>query len=241
MLGAALRRVDCRHRARRYRDRSDVAEIAWLRELLDPGRTAVDIGAYKGGYSYWMRDAVGDSGRVFAFEPQPELGARLERTVAAFDWRNVEVRSVALSDTTGVVDIHVPGRGPSRRASIDWERPGARVMSVPRSTLDAEFLDSEGTPHPAFIKCDVEGHEMAVLRGARRTLETARPTLLVECENRHNPSHSVRDVVAFLESLGYSASFFFGDERLPADRFDPAVHQDPSRRPYGNNFAFEPG
>lgn len=200
----------------------------------------MDAGAYKGGYTYWMRDAVGDSGRVLAFEPQPELHHRLGRTVAAFGWTNVDVRGVALSDGGGQTEIHVPGRGPSRRASIDWERPGARTVLVPRSTLDEVLSRSVGGSPPSFIKCDVEGHELAALRGAAGTLASARPTLLVECENRHNPDHSIADVVSFLESLGYEASFFLGPDRRPVADFDVSVHQDPGRRPYANNFAFEP-
>ena len=69
-----------------------------MRDVLAPGDTAIDIGAYKGGYTYWMRDAVGGAGRVFAFEPQPDLRTRLERMIRAFAWENVSVHGVAVSD-----------------------------------------------------------------------------------------------------------------------------------------------
>src|SRR5207237_1111420 len=69
-------------RAWRYRLRLDPAEISFVRAHLRPGQHAVDIGAHKGGYLYWMRRAVGSSGRTFAFEVQPELAAYLRRVLA---------------------------------------------------------------------------------------------------------------------------------------------------------------
>ena len=60
-------------RAWRYRLRNDPGAIPYLLATLGPGRMALDIGAHKGAYSYWMIKAVGPWGEVIAFEPQPEL------------------------------------------------------------------------------------------------------------------------------------------------------------------------
>ena len=58
------------YRAYRYRYRVDRAELRFVRESLEPGQVAVDIGCHKGAYTYWMRRQVGPNGMVFAFEPQ---------------------------------------------------------------------------------------------------------------------------------------------------------------------------
>src|SRR5687768_10732474 len=68
-----------RHRAWKYRLARDRAEIASAVESIRPGATVIDVGAHKGAYLYWLRQAAGPKGRVLAFEPQPQLSSYLER------------------------------------------------------------------------------------------------------------------------------------------------------------------
>lgn len=209
-----------------------------MRSVVQPGDVVVDVGAYKGGYTYWMRDAVGSSGRVFAFEPQAELAERLRRTVEAFGWENVSIHRTALSDRAGSAPLYVPGRS-SPRASLEWERVGARSDEVEVERLD-DVLEANGLmERVTFVKVDAEGHELAILRGAARTLTTARPRLIVECEERHTDAHSVAEVVEYLSRVGYAGTLFAGNARIPAAEFDAERHQRPGLRPYANNFAFE--
>ena len=80
-------RLKLRWRAWRYRLRLDAEEIALVRATLQPGDVAVDIGAHKGAYTYWMAKGVGGSGRVFSFEPQPVLCRALQGVVAGTQTR----------------------------------------------------------------------------------------------------------------------------------------------------------
>jgi len=65
-----------------------------MRGFLNPGDVAVDAGAYKGGYTHWMRKHVGAFGQVFAFEPQAALAGFFRCAVDAFSWtRILSVRS----------------------------------------------------------------------------------------------------------------------------------------------------
>jgi FkbM family methyltransferase len=209
--------------------------------VLRPGDVAVDAGAYKGGYAYWMRHAVGTRGAVLAFEPQPELATYLRETVVAFGWDNVHVEQAALSASEGEAALHVPGHAPSQRGSLVVERAGARVVPVRIGTLDA-FLAGRALPRPIrLLKLDVEGHEMEALRGAERTLLRDRPLLLFECEERFGATGSVERVLAYVGSLGYRGGFFWRGEMVDARAFDLEVHQVEGTRPYANNFAFVQG
>ena len=65
-------------RAWKYRLFTEQQEIKFLLENLSPGQTAVDIGSYKGAYTYWMSKRIGSTGKVFAFEPQIEAYTGLQ-------------------------------------------------------------------------------------------------------------------------------------------------------------------
>ena len=69
-------------RARKFRRKWNRAEIAWMLEHVKRGEVCFDIGAHKGGWTYWMQKAVGSDGQVHAFEPQPQLNAYLGQLFA---------------------------------------------------------------------------------------------------------------------------------------------------------------
>jgi FkbM family methyltransferase len=240
-------RMKFTYRAYRYRFRVDPAEIRFMRRKLRRGQVAVDIGCHKGAYTYWMRRSVGASGAVYAFEPQPKQVAYLREAFSAMRYDNVELVPVAVSDRTGQTTLHVPAMS-THFASLETrsEERGARSeLMVDVTTLDDFFESSKQRRPPNFLKIDVEGHELSVLNGARRTLQQHHPIILVECEARHRSDHDVRPVFDLLQSLGYTGSFFQSGQRRALSKFDPATHQqfDPSvpRLPpdYVNNFAFE--
>ena len=118
------------YRAWKARFRGERGEIRALLERLAPGDAAVDVGANKGAYLYWMRRAVGPGGSVIAFEPQPGLARYLEDVRARMAWQNVSIRDCALSDSSGRRVLHVPG----------WENsPGASLEAL-------EALDRRAPP-----------------------------------------------------------------------------------------------
>lgn len=212
-----------------------------MREFLSPGDVVVDAGAYKGGYTYWMRRHVGTSGQVFAFEPQPELAEFVRRAMEAFSWSNVHVEQAGLSARRGEGTLHVPNARPSQRASLGEASTAGSVRSykVRLESLD-EFLTKYCQDcRVALIKCDVEGHEFDVFRGAERVLKSDRPSLLFECEARHRRGGLVDDVFEYLQLLGYRGSFFWAGKLRDVRDFDVAEHQVEGRRPYANNFLFE--
>jgi FkbM family methyltransferase len=187
-----------------------------------------------------MRDSVGETGHVVALEPQPIQATYLRRCVEAFGWTNVHVEEVALSSESGSGTLYLPGRAPSPGASLVGASlpAGSKGYEVRVETLDG-VLEARGVDAPIrLIKCDVEGHELEVFRGAAGTLEKYHPEVIFECEARHLSGHSMTDVFDYLADLGYRGSFFWNGDRLDIDAFDVDRHQVEGRRPYGNNFIF---
>lgn len=230
------------HRAWRYRAHLEPDEIRWILRMIRPGDFVVDAGAHKGGYTYWLRHAVGSDGRVLSFEPQPGLARYLRRMAEISGWDNVLVENMGLSSERGELPLFIPGEGWSPGATFvrPEEEPARTPITVPVETLDG-YLERTG-PWPAvrLIKCDVEGHELDVFRGAEETLAAGRPLLLFECEARHDPQREVTDVFHHLEERGYHGSFFWRGEKRDVADFDPVAHQRVGHHPYVANFVFVP-
>ena len=159
-----------------------------LRNVVHSGSCCFDVGANIGVYTKELSALVGPSGKVKAFEPVHETFAALSNNVARLGLNNVEVYNLAISDHHGRVSMSIPVREDGLpnlyRAEIG---EGQAVACVP--------LDS--IPGPLhFIKIDVEGHELEVLKGAAELLRAYKPALLVETDQRA--------VFSFLADFGYS-------------------------------------
>lgn len=231
------------YRAWRYRLKVEKPEIRCLLQRIGSGDTVIDIGAHKGAYTYWMRHAVGAGGRVFAFEPQPTLAHRLQALVAARKFDNVTVENLGLSSGTGTLMLKLPHADGSPSASFENTAHTASdslEISVRVTTLDEYFSVGPGNTNApvALIKCDAEGHELAVFRGGERLLGEHGPDLLFECEARHRDG-PVDAVFDYLASLGYEGRMLARNGEAPIADFDVAVHQaDPEGEDYVNNFLF---
>lgn len=171
------------------------AEMGLLERLVPNRAVALDIGANHGIYAYALSRLAPE---VHCFEPLAECCRYILDHHAA----NITVHNVALSDGAGELELHVPiisGRAVYTRASLD--RP---VGSFESRRVEVRTLDSYGLADVGFIKIDVEGLEASVLRGARRTLETQHPNLLVEIDRARHGRDSFLAVHATLQALGYS-------------------------------------
>jgi FkbM family methyltransferase len=229
------------YRAYRYRFKLEPQEIQLLSQNLNQGDVGVDVGAHKGAYTYWMRKSVGPDGKVYAFEPQSVLAGRLKALTGRQHYQNVVVENLGLSSSSGTLSLNVPGKSSSPGASFenmpDNQSPG-QSYPVQVTTLDAYF-SPDSTRGIHLLKCDAEGHELEVFKGAERLLTSHHPCLLFECERRHRASGRVDDVFSYLESLNYRGFFIDRGGPKDIDRFDPGIHQAESGAPgYVNNFLF---
>jgi len=232
------------YRAWRYRLKLEKQEIACLLRLLQPGDTAVDVGAHKGAYTYWMLKRVGRRGKVFAFEPQPVLFQALKKLVSGGNRNNVVIENLGLSSSSGVLTLNVPSVNASPGASFEETADGdgaEQSYPVQVTSLDKYFDNGEGEKI-RLIKCDAEGHELEIFRGAENLLRRQHPHLLFECETRHRTGGSVEEVFSWLTALGYRGKFIAADGLHRIETFNPMIHQaDNSSATYVNNFLFSLG
>ncbi len=229
----AYQRLAAVHRAWRYRLRAERDEIRFLLGRDLEGRTAVDIGANRGVYCYWMHRKVGPRGQVVAFEPQPELVAYLRDYKVAFRLHRLTIVGRGLSSTSGAGRLVRPKRHWTR-ASLQMEPgQGTESLSIQLTTLDEFFRDSPFRPL-RFVKCDVEGHEFDVFRGGETVLREDHPDILFEGHDSH-----VRDgrLFSYLDGLGYAGFFFCRGRLTPVSRY--AELRSSIRRSY-LNYVFVP-
>ncbi len=191
-----------------------------INDLLEPGDTAVDIGANVGYMTLVMARRVGERGRVTAFEPAPDNLALLERNMALNDYGDrAQVIGAAVGDQAGTLDLSFDPRLPGNASFHYAETNAARTVEVPVVTLD-ETLPGQA---PRLIKIDVQGHEMAVFRGAENTIRSARPALIFEYDPKgaRRAGWTLQHAVALLsEWAPYRFSRLDDEGGLPLDSFD---------------------
>lgn len=144
-----------------YNGLLEPAEMSFALHALRPGDLFVDVGANVGVYSIMAAGAVGAD--VVAVEPVPLSFERLEMNIRLNDLRNIEARRVGLSDAPGRLAF-TTGRDCMNRVATPED--GGGLVEVEVTTLDR----LNGKRVPALVKIDVEGHELAVLNGARKVL-----------------------------------------------------------------------
>jgi len=151
------------------------AEYEAFRRAVGPGAVALDVGANVGAYSLLLGQWVGPSGRVFAFEPDPRAFHGLSRHVA-LNRLGAIVRPIAaaLADREGTAHLVAAVTAGETRISHEAleGRPGLQETMTRVTTID-RFCAERGLV-PSFLKIDVEGLELAVLRGARDTIRRCR-------------------------------------------------------------------
>jgi FkbM family methyltransferase len=211
----------------------------WLVPLFcDKEKVAIDIGANMGSYCYYMAKY---SKNVIAFEPNKDLWAHLRRVLGP----KVQLEGVALSRKSAMatlrIDEHNAGVATIEDKN-DLQCVADKSVVVTRA-VETRTLDSFEISNISMIKIDVEGHEEAVIEGARETINRNRPILIIESEDRHNRGAPRRLADAFF-GLGYLVFYLKGrclmeSRTLRDDDMDPAnLRVDGSA--YINNFILIP-
>ncbi len=200
-------------------------EFYFLSTHLKPGMIFLDVGANDGLYALFASEYVGDTGRVFAFEPSSREYARLQDNIALNEKKNIEALRLALSCQNGVGVMHIAGyehEGQNTLGSFIYE--GVEQLhseQIPLRRLD-DILAEKQIDHVDFMKIDVEGAEYTVLEGAEQMIRSYRPTLLLELSDRalKQQERSAAEVLSFLRALGYRILSFEQTSGMPVQAQD---------------------
>ena len=174
-------------------------DVYFLKNIIEPGNYCVDIGAHLGYYTCELSALVGKNGKVIAIEPMSKFNKTLENLLRKKNINNVFLKQVALGGDGDFVEMGIPQVNNMKKFAY------ARVM---QSSTHLEYIESEKVknetgdhlfldlPRLDFIKCDVEGLEVAVFSSMMKTLEIHHPILL--CELADN-----KERIALYEMIKY--------------------------------------
>ncbi len=177
-------------------------------EAIRPGDVIWDVGANIGFYTEQFSARVGESGRVVAFEPVPACYDKLAASVVGRT--NVRLVNAGLGQTAGTVmfDIGSTDESLGRVVEGNSAGAGAKLVRLPIHVGD-ELAKSEKVPPPTYVKVDVEGHELDVLRGMDGLLRSpVCKNVFVEVHfgilSARGQSGAPDEIVRLLSGMGYT-------------------------------------
>lgn len=180
---------------------------AWMKERVRSGAVILDVGAQVGLYAMLAARWVGETGRIFAFDPSPEAVSILKRHLAINHLsQNVTVVAGAAGAEDGVITMDMAGAAPENSlASAQHAGRSYRTIEVPVMRLDHFCVGQQ--IKPSLIKIDTEGWELHVLRGAGALLKDETITWVVEMHPYAwaEAGYGRKDVEALLAENGLEA------------------------------------
>jgi FkbM family methyltransferase len=193
------------------------SEMLGLASLVGPGSVCLDVGAAAGLYSFALSQLVGPSGHVHSIEPLQFAHPVWRRILGIQGLKNLSHYTIALDAEArpGVMSVPFGRRVPvTGRSFLTGKSSGlgpnaefTRHEEVPVAvdTMDA-LIARTGVTRLDFIKIDVEGGELHVLRGGERTIKEFKPALLIEIEARHTAryQYAPEDIVDWFTERDYA-------------------------------------
>jgi FkbM family methyltransferase len=171
--------------------------------------TIFDVGANVGEWSFAMIDGLRNHNLVmetdlFAFEPVPSTAETLKRNLSPRE-ACLHIEEIALSSSNGEVEIYFAGSNSGTNSLYADSMPGKKESTTIKQTTSIQFCKERGIHHIHLLKCDTEGHDMEVIRGALPLLQEKRISVL-QFEYNHRWIYSrnfLRDVFLIVEMLPY--------------------------------------
>ena len=207
-------------------------ELILIEKFCDKTKSTIDIGVFRGVYSYKMAE---HSNKVYGFEANPVMFKYLNKNLTKLK-KNIILHNIALSDFEGYAKLKIPIRKKSMVKSNfeDYYEGGLATIEndnnlnnkmfdtfdVKTLTLDSFNFDQK----ISFIKIDVEGHEFSVLKGSEKILKKYKPVLLIEIDKQH--STKVKETFNYLEKLNYESFYFDGIDLIKILSYEENIRKD---------------
>jgi FkbM family methyltransferase len=194
-------------------------EVAFLSRFLKPGDVAVDVGANGANWTVALAHAVEPKGVVFAFEADPYYALVTRRTLGLLRRKDVVFFPFGLSEHDETVQFRVfdsAGERLSGRSGVDpAANKGAQgTCEVQLRRLDGLLENCPQLLQSRFIKCDAEGYELFVFRGAEQILQRARPVVVLETGDFSPYGYEACDLHFFFRDKDYVALAVNSTSRL---------------------------
>jgi len=194
-------------------------EIGIIQHLLKRGDVAIDVGANGADWTYRLHRCVGDHGVIYAFEADPYYAMATDAAIKLLHLRGVVVFPFGLSDKDQEVvlrvfddrNVRLAGRGYVDKNASRGDS-GTEVIQLRR--LDSLVQEYPQIAQASLIKCDVEGFELFVFRGASAVLAKSRPVVILEVGNYHQHGYSAQDVYDFFAAIDYLPFAMIGKDKI---------------------------
>lgn len=191
-----------------WRGAHDWGPLFVLERVLKKGETFIDIGANQGEYTLWGLRKVGPEGKVIAYEPSTAIFQQLEENIRLNPryTQAISARKLGLSDRPGTLKLYTKsGINEGVNSMFPSAEHDVFLNEIELSTLDSE-VRRLGLKRVDCLKIDVEGAELAVLKGGLKTIATFRPKILVEInkESCNAAGYEATELVHFLENQHYN-------------------------------------
>ncbi|MDQ7001998.1 MAG: FkbM family methyltransferase [Ghiorsea sp.] len=162
-------------------------DVAVFRKFIRPGCTVLDVGANIGQYALLAAKLMGDDGQVYAFEPSVDVRERLEKNIALNDFQHIEVLPCAVAATSGRMKFFAANEEGNQGVGslLPAEQSRSQIRTATGIDVDVVSLDDFCAARKLlqvdFLKIDVEGYDLEVLKGAAK-LMAANPDMVIMSE-----------------------------------------------------------
>ena len=176
--------------------------VTKLVKIIKPGDTCWDIGANIGFYTCLFAAQVGDNGTVVAFEPASRTYGYLKENISLNQFTNVTVVNKGLGDKREQRHLYYSEAGLAEgTASLKYDHGRAASERVTLDTIDNLFRELSA---PNFVKIDVEGYQLEVLKGGEYYLKTYAPLLIAELKDVGETNRDTfTEIEEYVTDLGY--------------------------------------
>jgi FkbM family methyltransferase len=187
----------------------------FLKQFLKPGMICVDVGANIGSHAVNAGRLVGETGKVYAFEADPETCAILKQNVALNQLDNIIVKNECVLDKEGYITLYINKDSGKNSVLLSRSSEINRTITVHGDTLDNALSKSRKVD---LLKIDVEGADFRVLRGAEKIFQINPPSIVViEIHDVDSDNVNSKEVLQFLQSHNYEIYSYKNNRLLPHD------------------------